>query len=556
MKWKNLLVGTKLAIGFGVMVFLLILTGVRFIFVLQAQETSSRDVMYSANLADNFMEAKFGIRSVQLMLMEALTEEDNQILTDIAREYESSKKSIKNNSTSAEETLQDASWGKEYRAQLATMEAEFKGIQSEFESTALPAIEEALSLVLDPSMEREGSSVLFRLDAVADESCQKAVDRLSVLEEMLGDEVVAPIQAEAVRIRKTSMRQIVLAIVLALVVSVVLATLITRGIAANLRKCVDFARTVSEGNLTVDMQADRTDEVGMLITALNQMVQRLRNTTENVIRNSRNIASASQQLSSVSQQLSQTTSEQASTTEEVSSTMEEMAANIHQNTDNAEITEKLTANVNSAILEVASTAEKSLHAASAIAEKIGVVNDIAQQTIILALNAAVEAARAGEHGRGFAVVASEVRKLAEHSKHAADEIVRLSETSRQMSESAGKLTRRLIPDVGKTAGLVQEIFASSKEQTLGTEQVNQAIQQLNSVTQQNAASSEEMATSAEELAAQADDLQELVSFFKVEFNGKRGFVSVEKTAGTGKRDSANALRAKQQTRLTQRNAYG
>lgn len=195
--------------------------------------------------------------------------------------------------------------------------------------------------------------------------------------------------------------------------------------------------------------------------------------------------------------------------------MEEMAANIQQNTDNAQEADKISQKVQSGVQKVGSAAQESLLSIRNISEKIGIINDIAFQTNILALNAAVEAARAGEHGKGFAVVAAEVRKLAERSKLAADEIVTLSGQSVEVTESASDLMGNLVPEIEKTAKLVQEIAAASMEQSSGADQVNSAIQQLNQVTQQNAAASEELATSSEELSSQAEQLKELISYFKL-----------------------------------------
>ncbi len=151
-----------------------------------------------------------------------------------------------------------------------------------------------------------------------------------------------------------------------------------------------------------------------------------------------------------------------------------------------------------------------------IAEKISIIEEIARQTDLLALNAAIEAARAGEHGKGFAVVASEVRKLAERSQTAAGEIGKLSSTSVEIAESAGEMLKKLVPDIQRTAELVQEISAASAEQNSGAEQINTALQQLDQVIQQNAAASEEMSSTAEELAAQAEQLQDTISFFMLE----------------------------------------
>ncbi len=308
-------------------------------------------------------------------------------------------------------------------------------------------------------------------------------------------------------------------IIVGLAIALLLGVLITRMISAPLIKGVSFAQTVAEGNLTAELENEiivRKDEVGQLGNAMQNMVDKLKEIIGSVMLGSDNIASASLQMSSGSQQVSQGASEQASSAEEVSSSMEEMAANIQQNTDNAQEADKISQKVQEGVSKVGAASQDSLVSIKDIAEKINIINDIAFQTNILALNAAVEAARAGEQGRGFAVVAAEVRKLAERSKIAADEIVALASKSVSVTENASELMGGLIPEIEKTAKLVQEIAAASMEQTSGSDQVNTAIQQLNQVTQQNAAASEEMATSAEELSSQADQLKEIISYFRID----------------------------------------
>jgi methyl-accepting chemotaxis protein len=282
------------------------------------------------------------------------------------------------------------------------------------------------------------------------------------------------------------------------------------------------AEEVANGNLTVELHERSPQD--KLMQALAAMVSGLTRTVSDIRGIASEVASASQSISTASVQVSKGASAQAAAAEEASSSMEEMVSNIKQNADNAQTTDKI---ANKSAKDAQESGKSVLEAVSAmkeIANKISIIEEIARQTNLLALNAAIEAARAGEHGKGFAVVAAEVRKLAERSQKAAAEINQLSSTTLRVSEKSGEMLDKLVPDIQRTAELVQEISAASKEQDTGAEQINKALQQMEKVIQQNASASEEMASTTEELTGQSDQLVSALGFFHTgdEDNGRKG----------------------------------
>ena len=310
------------------------------------------------------------------------------------------------------------------------------------------------------------------------------------------------------------MFQIMLVGLIGLIILTIIIYLQANQIIKPIFGAVNIANTISQGNLTSDVEVDRSDEIGTLQGALKSMQDRLTSMVYEFQNTSSNIADTSSQLNATAQQISSGASELASSTEELSSTMEEMVSNIEQSSQNSLEVEKIASQVADDATKVKEASEESMTSIKNIAEKIQIINDIAFQTNLLALNAAVEAARAGEHGKGFAVVAAEVRRLAERSRDAAEEINQLSTASVNITDKATSLLNVIIPKIQKTSELILEISHSNKEQRDGSEQVNLTTQQLNSITQQNASVSEEMASSAEEMASQAELLLEIASSFK------------------------------------------
>ncbi|MGE4420817.1 MAG: methyl-accepting chemotaxis protein [Pseudodesulfovibrio sp.] len=347
----------------------------------------------------------------------------------------------------------------------------------------------------------EAEKAMLTAARTADEVCRKA--RAEQKQAMLSDMEWANI---------LSLSAAGAALFLGLAAAILLTLSITRPVAKGVR----FAEDMAGGDFTKALDVDQKDEIGVLATALNNMVVKLREVVQSVDAASENIASGSEELSASAEALAQGATEQAAAIEEISSSMEQMAANIGQNAHNAKETEELANKAAADARESGESVVMTVEAMNSIAEKISIIEEIARQTNLLALNAAIEAARAGEHGKGFAVVAAEVRKLAERSGVAAAEISDLSTSSVAVADKAGKMLRQLIPDIEKTATLVQEITAASNEQNAGATQVTQAIDQLDQVIQQNASASEEMASTSEELSAQGQELQTTMAFFNVD----------------------------------------
>ncbi|WP_454691930.1 methyl-accepting chemotaxis protein [Achromobacter aloeverae] len=497
----NMKVATRLALGFGVVIILLVAISILSLHRLE----KIKDGLAIVTL-DRYPKIAMLNENVQRTIDDGRVLRGMLLATDAA-ELEAQKKRLAENMSVSQanmEKLQKAIVDEDAAKLVKNAQDMRRGVDQN--------VERFMALY---AQDKEAAAAFLKSNVLAaNTASENALRALLTRQVQLMDQTNAEGDAMYAETRMLVLSMAVAAVVLAILI----ALFITRGLIRLLGGEPGYAagilKQVAEGDLSVDVRTRKNDSSSMM-WAVKNMVGRLSQVVTEVNSSAEALAGASEEVSATAQSLSQASSEQAAGVEETSASIEQMTASIAQNTENAKVTDGMATKAAAEAAEGGEAVASTVTAMKQIAQKIGIIDDIAYQTNLLALNAAIEAARAGEHGKGFAVVAAEVRKLAERSQVAAQEIGDVAGSSVDLAERAGRLLEQMVPNIRKTSDLVQEITAASEEQSSGVSQINAAVGQLSQTTQQNASSSEELAATAEEMSSQAEQLQQAMAFFKL-----------------------------------------
>ena len=503
--FKSMKIGVRLGLAFGGVVVLLLLTyGIGSTRLWQLNQLMTKANAVNAPKAARAVAMSLALKDAQISLLSSSLATDQTLIL----KYQSKMRAANVRYDVAEKALDAlvSTYASDSAAeQQLLLKARNANAQYRQATEQVIALEDghqqaqAVAMLAAPATAALGSAAILPLNEIADLERENST---------------AFIDSSA-RTYRSGFRLLSGAAGAAVALALLAGFLVTHSITRPVSKALGVANRLADGDLAVPIEAHSSDELGLLLQAMDRMVAKLSEVIGGVRTATDNLSSASEQVSATAQSLSQGATEQSSSVEETSTSVDQMTASIAQNTENAKVTNQMATAAAVQATEGGAAVDKTVEAMKLIARKISIIDDIAYQTNLLALNAAIEAARAGEHGKGFAVVAAEVRKLAERSQVAAEEIGELAGSSVQMAEKAGDLLGAMVPSIRKTADLVQEISAASQEQSSGVSQINTAMNQLSLLTSQNASASEQLAATSEAMSGQAQQLQSTMEFFRV-----------------------------------------
>ena len=500
MKWRNFSIGLKLAIGFGGMALLLVI-------VSSLSLSGISGMMRSAEAIQDTEELKSEMLQREIEHIEWTVK-----VSDFVHDADIHELNVQLDST-------QCAFGKWYygdeRKRVEQQFPELRGPLARIEQPhrLLHASAQRIKGVYRQSQGAEGAAYIYKNETVP------LVHETKTLFRNISEKLMQNAEKVSALLHHEGSQKFSLVLAIsggALLLAITLGYFIARTIRIPLRQSVEVANRIAKGDLSVRTKAESQDETGQLLEAMGMMAKQLSKVIGQVRTGADNLASASNGVSATAQSTSQGATEQAAVVEETTASIQQMNASVRQNAENARITSGIATGAAHEAQRGGKAVARTVAAMQEIADKINLIEEIAYKTNLLSLNAAIEAAQAGEHGKGFTVVAAEVRKLAENSRSTAMEIGELANNSVSVAEEAGRLLQTMVPNITKTADLVEEITTTSGEQSTGIAQINDSMGQLDQTTQQNAAASEELAATAEELSAQATQLQQAVAFFRLE----------------------------------------
>ena len=498
---KNIKIGAKLIGGFAIVALIAVIIGITGVLCLRTLQETTVQLYAKGTVSEGkLIGMTFAMQGLRIACRDSILSSDKQKYVD---RVASLKEDLSRQSEEFKKTIDSDETRREYES--------FTEDRKKYEVY----LDRMVSLA-QAGKDKEATQVLFLPEYIAaagsvqDSFNKMRDDKLAASEKLMEDNTRSAARATELMVVFT-----VVGVVFALIVG----WRLTSSITGPVNEVARILGAMASGDLSQRVDSTSGDEIGQMQRSAGTLSAGLIRIITDIRSIAREVTSASQSISDASVQVSKGATAQAAAAEEASASMEQMVSNIKQNADNAQQTDKIANKSAHDGKESGQSVQGAVTAMKEIANKISIIEEIARQTNLLALNAAIEAARAGEHGKGFAVVAAEVRKLAERSQKAAAEINQLSSTTLRVSEKSGEMLDKLVPDIQRTAELVQEITAASKEQDTGAEQINKALQQLEKVIQQNASASEEMASTTEELTGQSDQLVSALGFFRTGDDG-------------------------------------